>query len=274
MKTLKPTTPGRRQMTLVDRSILSERKGEKSLLRGKISRAGRSRKGSITVRRRGGGHKRKYRFVDFKREKFDIPGVVKSVEYDPNRSAYIVLICYKDGEKRYVLAPEGIKVGDEIMSSQKKIERRVGSRLLLKHIPLSSFVYNIEMSPGGGGKMVRSAGSYAILQARENGFAQLEMSSGEVRLVPENCMASIGQVSNIEHGAVKIGKAGRSRWLGIRPHVRGKAMVPKDHPHGGGEGGSPIGLKHPKTKWGKPAFGVRTRKKHKKSNRLILKRRK
>lgn len=246
----------------------------KKLLKPKPSRAGRSRQqGKITVRHRGGGHKKKYRIIDFKRDKFDIPAKVERIEYDPNRSANIALVCYKDGERRYILAPDKFKTKHQIITS-KKTEIKIGNRMQLKNIPVGTLVYNIEMEPGKGGQVARSAGSWVQMQGCENRLAQLKMPSSEIRLVSEQCFASIGQVSNPQHNSRRIGKAGRKRWMGWRPTVRGSAMNPVDHPHGGGEGRAPIGLKHPKTPWGKPALGKKTRKKKKKSNRRIVKRRK
>ncbi len=275
MKTYKPRTPGRRGMTKADDSQLT--KGVKpfeKLLKTKKSKAGRS-KGRITVRHKGGGHKRKYRVIDFKRTtKLGIPAKVQSIEYDPNRSAFIALIEYQDKEKNYILAPQDLKKGDEIIADEKA-SLRVGNRMLLKNIPVGTFVYNIELNPGQGGKIVRSAGDSAQVMAIEGGYAQLTLPSGEVRMILEKAMASIGSLSKPEHTFVKFGKAGRKRWLGIRPTVRGSAMVPADHPHGGGEGKAPIGLrKGPKTPWGKQAFGVKTRKKKKYSDKFIIKKRK
>lgn len=247
----------------------------KKLLKTKKSKAGRSKQGRITVRHKGGGHKRKYREIDFKRvDKINIPAKVESIEYDPNRSSYIALIVYKDGEKRYILAPQDLKISDEIITAEKAVLKSA-NRMFIKNVPVGTFVYNIELIPGQGGKIVRSAGTSAQVAAVEGGYAQLVFPSGEVRVIQENCMVSIGSLSNPEHGFVNLGKAGRSRWLGIRPTVRGSAMNPVDHPHGGGEGRAPIGIrKGPKTPWGKKAFGVKTRKKKKHSNKFIIKRRK
>ena len=272
LKTYKPTTPSRRFMRGVDFSILTKKKPEKSLTLPIKKRSGRSKStGGITTRHRGGGHKRMYRLVDFKRDKFDIESEVQALEYDPNRTAFIALVKYADGEKRYIIAPHGIKVGDKIISSKNKIEAKIGNRMPLKYIPVGSFVYEVELVPGKGSQMVRSAGSMAQLQALEKGMAQLRLPSKEIRNVSANCLATIGQVSNIDHENIILGKAGRKRWRGIRPATRGKAMNPKDHPHGGGEGRSPIGLIHPKTPWGKPALGYKTRKKGKKSDKMIIK---
>ena len=276
MKIYRPTTPSRRGMTKIDDEQLTKNvRPFKKLLKAKKSKAGRSRKGRITVRHKGGGHKRKYRKIDFKRlDKFGIPVKIKSIEYDPNRSANIALVVYKDGEKRYVLAPQDLKIDDEIISDEKTV-LKPGNRMFLKNIPVGTFVYNVELIPGQGGKIAKSAGNSVQVMAVEGGRAQLTLPSGEVRMVSEKAMASIGVLSNPEHGFVNLGKAGRSRWLGIRPTVRGSAMNPVDHPHGGGEGRAPIGLKKgPKTPWGKKAYGVKTRKKKKYSDKLILKRRK
>lgn len=275
MKVYKPTTPGRRGMSKSDDKQLTKKvKPFKKLLKTKKSRAGRSKQGKITVRHRGGGHKKKYRLIDFKREKFGVPAKIQSLEYDPNRSAYIALVAYKDGEKRYILAPQDLKEGDEVIADEKTV-LKPGNRMFLKNIPVGTFVYNIEILPGQGGKIVRSAGEAAQVMAVEGGHAQLTLPSGEIRMIPEKAMASIGALSKSEHIFVKLGKAGRSRWKSIRPTVRGSAMVPADHPHGGGEGKAPIGLrKGPKTPWGKRAYGVKTRKKKKYSNKFILKKRK
>jgi large subunit ribosomal protein L2 len=262
-------------MTKADDSQLTKKvKPFKKLLKTKKSKAGRSRQGKITVRHKGGGHKRKYRMIDFKRDKIGISAKVQSIEYDPNRSCYIALTIYKDGEKRYILAPQDLKINDEIVADEKT-SLKPGNRMVLRNIPVGTFVYNIELIAGQGGKIVRSAGDSAQVMAVEGGYAQLTLPSGEIRMVSEKAMASIGVLSNPEHGFVKLGKAGRKRWLGIRPTVRGSAMVPADHPHGGGEGKAPVGLKKgPKTPWGKKAFGVKTRKKKKYSNKFIIKRRK
>lgn len=274
MKTYKPTTPGRRQMSTTDFSRLARKKPEKNLVIGLRKRAGRDRRGQISVRHRGGGHKRKYRIIDFKRSKYDIPAWVVSIEYDPNRSAFIALLNYIDGEKSYILAPEEIQEGDKVLSSSKKVEARPGNRMPLSEIPDSSLIYNIELHPGRGGKIVRAAGGSAILMGKEGKYAQVKLPSGEIRNILKTCAATLGSLSNPEHENIKIGKAGRKRWLGKRPNVRGKAQNPVDHPHGGGEGNQPIGLKYPKTPWGKPALGVKTRRKKKYSDRLIVKRRK
>lgn len=273
LKKFKATTPGRRHMTVASFEEITTDKPLKSLTKFLKNKAGRGSSGTISVRHRGGGHKRLYRMVDFKRDKLDIVGKVVSVEYDPNRTAYIMLVNYMDGEKRYHLAPHGIEVGDEIRTAPKtKIKK--GNRLMIKNIPVGFNVYNIEMQKGKGGQIVKSAGASAQLVSTEGDKnAQVKMPSGEIRYIPMECYASIGIVSNIEHGNIKIGKAGRSRWMRKRPTVRGKAMNPCDHPHGGGEGGCPIGLKYPKTPWGMPALGKKTRKKQQ-SDKMILKRRK
>lgn len=273
LKVYKPTTAGRRGTSKVETSALTKKEPEKKLTKYLKEKAGRSA-GKITVRHKGGGVKRLYRKVDFKQNKYDIPAKVEALEYDPNRSAWIALICFSDGEKRYILAPQDLKVGDKILFSKNKIEAKPGNRMPLKYIPTGYFVHNIELSPGTGGKIVRAAGTGAVLMTLEKGLAQLKLPSGEIRLVSENCLASVGQVSNPDWRLVRWGKAGRMRLRGIRPSVRGKAMNPVDHPHGGGEGHCPIGLVHPKTPWGKPALGVKTRKKGKWSDKYILKRRK
>lgn len=272
LKILKPTTPGRRGMTLVDTSNLSKVRPFKKLISIKKSKAGRS-KGRITVRHQGGQEKKFYRKIDFKQDKFDIPAKVKTLEYDPNRSSWIALLCYADGEKRYIIAPEGIKVGDQILNSKNKIEAKTGNRMPLKHIPIGMQVHNVELVPGQGGKIVRSAGNSAMLMAVFDGFAQIKLPSTERRLVKEDCLATCGPIGNADWRYVNWGKAGRMRHRGIRPSVRGKAMAPVAHPHGGGEGHSPIGLVHPKTPWGKTALGVKTRKKKKWTNKYIVQRR-
>jgi len=267
-----PVTPGQRQMVVQDYSVLTKKEPEKSLTLPLKKTGGRNRDGRITVRHRGGGEKRKYRIVDFGQEKMGIPAKVEAIEYDPNRSAFIMLLCYKDGERRYRLAPDGIKVGDEVICDEKA-PLKIGNRMKLKHIPLGSFVYNVELWPGQGGRIARSAGSSAQLLSREDGWAILQLPSKEIRKVSEECFATLGKVSNPDHKSEVLGKAGKSRHRGRRPAVRGSAMNPCDHPHGGGEGKAPIGLKHPKTPWGKPALGVKTRKK-KWTDKLIIKRRK
>lgn len=272
IKVYKRNNAGRRNMSIVKPDELSNVKPEKSLTVGVAKTSGRSG-GKISVRHKGGGHKKRYRVVDFKQDKLGIPGTVKSIEKDPFRSALIALVVYADGEKRYVLATEGIKEGSEIISD-KKASFKNGNRMQIKNIPVGTVISNIEMTKGAGGQMARSAGTSVTLMGNEGKMAQLKMSSGEIRLVSNECFATIGQVSNFEHGSIRIGKAGKSRWLGRRPVVRGSAMNPVDHPHGGGEGAQPVGLKYPKTPWGKIALGKKTRKKKKHSNKFIVKRRK
>lgn len=270
IKIYKGTTPGRRNMSGYSFAEITTGKPEKKLVKGGRKMAGRNNQGKITIRHQGGGHKQLYRMVDFKqRDKVAIPGTVISVEYDPNRTARIMLVRYADGEKRYHLAPEGISVGTVIMAKEKA-KVKVGNRMALKNIPQGYEIHNIELSANRGGQIVRSAGSKARVVAVEGDYAQIEMPSGEVRIIDKNCFASIGTVSNIEHNIIKIGKAGRNRWKGIKPTVRGKAMNPIDHPHGGGEGNQPIGLPQPRTPWGMPALGLKTRKR-KYSDRMILK---
>ncbi|MDA1215544.1 MAG: 50S ribosomal protein L2 [Chloroflexi bacterium] len=259
LKDLRPTSPGQRAAVRPDFSEVTESKPFKALTKGKHSSGGRNVRGKITVRHRGGGHKRLLRDIDFKRDKFGVPGKVESVEYDPNRSSRIVLVLYADGERRYHLASSVLKVGDKLMSGPDA-EIKAGNALPLRLIPTGTMVHNVELQPGKGGQMARSAGTGAQLLAREEKFCLLRLPSGEVRKVLGTCMATIGQVGNAEHGNTSLGKAGRSRHLGIRPTVRGSAMNPNDHPHGGGEGRSGIGMKHPKTPWGKPALGPRTRR--------------
>lgn len=271
IKIYKRNTAGRRNMSRVESELLSEGKPEKSLLFKKKSKAGRSW-GKIAVRHQGGGHKQKLRLVDFKQDKFGVPGVIASIERDPNRSGFIALINYRDGEKRYVLAVEGMAKGKEIVSGPEA-PVKPGNRAMVKNIPIGTIISNVELFPGRGGQIIRSAGSGAILTAVEEKTAQLKMASGEIRLIDSDCYATIGQVSNFEHNTINIGKAGRSRWMGIRPGVRGSAMNPVDHPHGGGEGRQGIGLKHPKTPWGKPALGKKTRERKRYSNKYIIKRR-
>ena len=273
VKTVKPTTPGQRQKSVSTFEEITKSKPEKSLVRPLKKSGGRNNKGRITSRRRGGGHKRQYRIIDFKRNKFDIPAKVVAIEYDPNRSARIALLHYTDGEKRYILSPYGIKVGDQVISSQKKAPLKIGNCLPLSKIPSGLFVHNVELVPGKGAQMVRSAGVGAQVLAKDAGMVTLKLPSGEVRMVGEKCMVTIGEVGNKSHETVKIGKAGRSRWFGRRPKVRGVAMNPVDHPMGGGEGKS-SGGRHPTTPWGKPTKGYKTRKKNKTSNRYITKRRK
>ena len=272
IKSFKPTTPSRRNMSVVDYSVLSKVAPEKSLLAPKNKRSGRNSYGRITVRHRGGGNRRKYRLVDFKRQKFGVEATVKTLEYDPNRTAHIALIEYTDGTKSYILAPVGLKVGDKVVSGPDA-DIKVGNALPLVNIPVGTFIHNVELYPGKGAQLARSAGNMAQLMAKENKLALLRLPSGELRNVPETCMATIGQVSNIDHANVKIGKAGRKRNMGWRPTVRGSVMNPNDHPHGGGEGKSPVGRPGPVTPWGKPALGYKTRKTHKSSDKLIIKRR-
>lgn len=270
IKVYKPTTPGRRNMSGYSFDEITKKRPEKSLTVKKTRKAGRNNQGRITVRHQGGGHKQLYRVIDFKqRDKINIPGKVTAVEYDPNRTAYIMLVTYADGEKRYHIAPEKIKVGKEIIAKEKA-KADIGNRMALKHVPPGYFVHNVELKLGRGGQIIRSAGSKGRVVAVEGEYAQVELPSGEVRLVDKNCFATIGTVSNAEHSNIKIGKAGRSRWKGKRPSVRGKVMNPNDHPHGGGEGLQSIGLKNPKTPWGMPALGFKTRRR-KYSDKLIVK---
>jgi large subunit ribosomal protein L2 len=271
VKTFKPVTPSRRGMTVSDFSEITAREPEKSLVTGLRKRGGRNARGKVTTRHRGGGAKRAYRLIDFKRDKFGVPARVATIEYDPNRSARIALLHYADGEKRYILAPVGLQVGDEVVSGPEA-EVRPGNALPLANIPVGTTVHNVELYPGRGGQMVRSAGAGAQLLAKEGNYATLRMPSGEVRMVLQTCMATVGQVGNLDHSNVKLGKAGRKRWLGIRPTVRGSAMSPRDHPHGGGEGRSPIGKDAPRTPWGEKALGVKTRR-NKRTNALIVRRR-
>ena len=270
IKKFKPTSPGRRFVTVSTFEEITTTEPEKSLLVPLKKTGGRNNKGRITVRHRGGGHKRMYRIIDFKRDKDGIPAKVATIEYDPNRSARIALLHYADGEKRYIIAPLGLEVGMTVVSGPDA-DIKVGNALPLRNIPLGTMVHNLELYPGGGAKLVRSAGAAAQVMAKEGKYAHIRMPSGEMRLLLQDCRATIGQVGNVEHENVTIGKAGRSRWLGIRPTVRGVVMNPVDHPHGGGEGRSPIG-RNPVTPWGKPALGARTRRK-KPSDRLIVKRR-
>ena len=272
IKSYNPYTPSRRNMTGSDFSEITKSTPEKSLLASKKKTAGRNNQGKITVRHHGGGNRQKYRLIDFKRNKEGIPAKVIGIEYDPNRTANIALICYADGEKAYILAPQGLTDGMTVMNGAEA-EIRVGNCLPLSAIPVGTQVHNIELYPGKGGQMVRSAGNSAQLMAKEGKYATLRLPSGEMRMVPIICRATIGQVGNIEHGLVNIGKAGRKRHMGIRPTVRGSVMNPNDHPHGGGEGRAPIGRSGPSTPWGKPAMGLKTRKKNKQSNKMIVRRR-
>ncbi|MCL2169966.1 MAG: 50S ribosomal protein L2 [Defluviitaleaceae bacterium] len=269
----RPYTPSRRHMTSLDFSEITTNKPEKSLTVHLKKYSGRNNQGKITVRHRGGGHKVKYRIIDFKRLKDDIPATVKTIEYDPNRTANIALLAYADGEKRYIIAPASLKVGDKLMNGPNA-EIHVGNCLPLTHIPLGSTIHNIEMKPGKGAQMVRSAGGSAQLMAREGKYATVRLPSGETRMVPVLCRATLGAIGNSDHELVKIGKAGRKRHMGIRPTVRGSVMNPNDHPHGGGEGKAPIGRSAPSTPWGKPALGYKTRKKNKQSNKYIVSKRK
>jgi len=271
IKTYKPTSPGRRGMTVSTFEEVTHTEPERSLLRPLRKRSGRNVHGRITVRRRGGGHKRQYRLIDFTRDKVGIPARVTSIEYDPNRSARIALLVYADGEKRYIIAPLGLQVGDTVMSG-KGAEIRVGNALSLERIPLGTLVHNIELYPGRGGQMVRSAGTSAQVLAKEGEYVTLRLPSGEMRLVRKECMATVGEVGNVDHGNIKLGKAGRKRWLGRRPSVRGSAMSPRDHPHGGGEGRSPVGMPSPKSPWGKKTLGKKTRR-NKATDKYIVRRR-
>lgn len=274
VKVYRPTTPGRRRTSvLMSTDITKNKKPEKRLIVSGKNFAGRNNQGRITVRHHGGGARKKVRIIDYKRDKFDIPAKVASIEYDPNRNARIALLNYVDGEKRYMIAPQELKVGEKVMSSQKLIELKIGNAMPLSVVPPGMFVYNVEMTPGKGAQLARSAGNGIYLMGIDAGKAQLKMPSGEIRLVSDKCLATIGSVSNPDFKNIRWGKAGRMRHRGIRPTVRGKVMNPVDHPHGGGEGSNPIGLKNPKTPWGKPALGVKTRKKGKKSNDMILRRR-
>lgn len=274
VKLYKPTSPGRRIQSVTDYSGLTKKaKSPKKLVQYKSKSAGRNNSGKITVRHRGGGARKKVRVIDYLRtDKMDIPAKVESVEYAPGRSSFISLLSYKDGEKRYVIAPHGIKVGDTVITSEKA-DPKTGNRMMLKNIPVGTFIHDIELEPGKSGMIAKSAGSYAILRAVEGGYALLKMPSGEIRKVHDKSMATVGQVSNTDWENVRIGKAGRKRHMGWRPSVRGKVMNPVDHPHGGGEGQNPIGLKYPKTPWGKHALGVRTRDKKKPSGKFIIQRR-
>ena len=272
IRTYNPYTPSRRHMTGSDFSEITKSTPEKSLTVSKNSKAGRNAQGKITVRHRGGGAKRKYRIIDFKRYKDGIPATVKSIEYDPNRTANIALICYADGQKAYIIAPNGLQVGTVLMNGPEA-EIKLGNCLPLAQIPVGTMVHNIELHPGKGGQLVRSAGNAAQLMAKEGKYATLRLPSGEMRLVPIQARATVGQVGNIDHELINIGKAGRKRHMGIRPTVRGSVMNPNDHPHGGGEGRAPIGRSGPMTPWGKPALGYKTRKKNKQSNKMIVRRR-
>ena len=272
IKTYKPTSNGRRNMSVVDYSVLSKVKPERSLLAKKSKNAGRNSYGRITVRHHGGGNRQKYRSIAFKRNKFGMSATVLTLEYDPNRSAFIALVQYEDGEKRYIIAPVGVKVGD-VIESGETADIRPGNALPLSAIPVGTYIHNVELYPGKGAQLARSAGVMAQLMAKEGNLAMIRLPSSEMRYVPMNCMATIGQVGNIDHANEKIGKAGRKRHMGWRPQVRGSVMNPCDHPHGGGEGKSPIGRPGPVTPWGKPALGYKTRAKHNRSDKFIVKRR-
>ena len=271
LKQYRPTSPGRRSMTSSSFEEITKSKPEKSLLAPLKKKGGRSNQGKIAVRHRGGGAKRRLRIIDFKRDKLGVPGRVAAIEYDPNRSARIALIFYADGEKRYILAPNDLNV-DDVIKSGEGAELKPGNALPLKSIPTGTMIHNIEMQPGKGGQLVRSAGAAAQLMAKEGEYALIRMPSSEVRRIRSNCLATIGQVGNLDHRSISLGKAGRKRWMGWRPTVRGSAMNPSDHPHGGGEGRAPIGLPGPKTPWGKPALGYRTRK-SKPGDKMIVRRR-
>ena len=271
IKQYKPTSPGRRNMSVSDYSEITRSYPEKSLVEALPKKAGRNSDGHVTTRHQGGGNKRQYRVIDFKRQKAGVEAIVKTLEYDPNRSAFIALIEYTDGEKAYIIAPQGLKVGDKVVSGAEA-DITVGNALPLTNIPTGTFIHNVELYPGRGAQLARSAGIMAQLMAKENGMALLRLPSGELRNVPAACMATIGQVSNTDHINVKIGKAGRKRHMGVRPTVRGSVMNPNDHPHGGGEGKSPVGRPGPVTPWGKPALGYKTRKHKKSSDKLIVKR--
>ncbi|EOD00993.1 50S ribosomal protein L2 [Caldisalinibacter kiritimatiensis] len=272
IKKFKPTSPGLRQMTVSTFEEITKKEPEKSLLAPLTKKAGRNSQGKITVRHRGGGVKRKYRIIDFKRNKDGVPGKVAAIEYDPNRTANIALIHYADGEKRYIIAPYKLKVGD-IIESGENVDIKIGNALPLRSIPVGTTIHNIELKPGKGGQLVRSAGNSAQLVAKEGKYAQVKLPSGEVRMIHVECRATIGQVGNIDHENITVGKAGRKRHMGIRPTVRGSVMNPNDHPHGGGEGRAPIGRPSPVTPWGKPTLGYKTRKKNKKSDKFIVRRR-
>jgi len=270
VKFYRPTSPGRRDMSVSTFQEITRSKPERSLVTPLHQKAGRNSRGVITVRHRGGGHKRRYRIIDFRRDKHGVPGRVESIEYDPNRSARIALVIYEDGERRYILAPVNLAVGDNVMSGPTA-DIRPGNALPIQSIPLGTVIHNIELYPGRGGQLVRSAGNSAQLLAKEGNMSQIRLPSGEVRYIDIKCYATIGQVSNPDHANITIGKAGRKRWLGRRPTVRGSAMDPSSHPHGGGEGGAPIGMPSPKTPWGKPALGKKTRR-NKRTEKMIVRR--
>ncbi|MDP6109417.1 MAG: 50S ribosomal protein L2 [Rhodospirillales bacterium] len=271
LRNYKPTSPGRRALVLVDKSHLWKGKPEKSLTEGLNGKGGRNNKGRITARRRGGGHKRRYRIIDFKRRKFDVSATVERLEYDPNRSAFIALIKYDDGELSYILAPQRLQPGDQVISGEQ-VDIKPGNAMPMANIPVGTIIHNVELKIGGGGQLSRSAGTYVQLIGKDQGYAQLRLTSGEIRIVRAECMATIGAVSNSDKANIKLSKAGRNRWLGKRPSVRGVAMNPVDHPHGGGEGRT-SGGRHPVSPWGKPTKGKRTRS-NKKTDRLIIRRRK
>lgn len=271
IKIYRPTSAGRRNTSVSAFTEITRSKPERSLLAPLHNKGGRNNRGVVTMRHQGGGHKRRYRIIDFRRDKRDVPGRVETIEYDPNRSARIALIVYQDGERRYILAPAEIRVGDSVMSGPNA-EVRPGNALPIRNIPLGTVIHNIELYPGRGGQLVRSAGNSAQLLAKEGALAQVRLPSGEVRYIDINCLATVGTVSNSDHSNLSLGKAGRRRWLGIRPSVRGIAMDPSAHPHGGGEGRSPVGMKAPKTPWGKPALGKKTRR-NKNTNKFIVRRR-
>jgi large subunit ribosomal protein L2 len=269
LKTFKPTSPGRRALVLVDRAELWKGRPEKTLVEGLSKKGGRNNHGRITMRRRGGGAKRLYRMVDFKRRKLDMLATVLRIEYDPNRTAFIALVQYEDGEKSYILAPQRLAEGDKVVSSRKGADIKPGNCMPLRTMPVGTIIHNVEMKPEKGGQIARSAGAYCQLVGRDGGHAQIRLKSGEMRLIPDACMATVGAVSNQDHMNINLGKAGRNRWLGKRPSVRGVAMNPVDHPHGGGEGRT-SGGRHPVTPWGKPTKGARTRKKNKPSDKMII----
>jgi large subunit ribosomal protein L2 len=272
LKKFKPNTPSTRQLVIVDRSGLHKGKPVKTLTQGLTKKAGRNNDGRITARRRGGGHKRLYRIVDFKRRKFDVPATVERIEYDPNRTAFIALIKYEDGELSYIVAPQRLAVGDQVISTEGRADIKPGNAMPMSNIPIGTIIHNVEMKSGKGAQIARSAGNYVQLVGRDGGYAQLKLNSGELRMVRAECMATIGAVSNPDQSNIKLGKAGRKRWLGKRPAVRGVAMNPVDHPHGGGEGRT-SGGRHPVTPWGKPTKGKRTRRPKKASDKLIIRRR-
>jgi len=273
IKKYNPTSNGRRGMSVVDFAEITTDTPEKSLLQPLHKKGGRNNQGKITTRHQGGGHKRQYRVIDFKRDKDGIPGRVATIEYDPNRTANIALVNYVDGEKRYILAPKGLEVGQEVYSGPEA-DIKIGNALPLANIPVGTVVHNIELKPGRGGQLVRSAGAEAQVLGKEGKYVLVRLMSGEVRQILATCRATVGQVGNLEHELVNVGKAGRSRWMGIRPTVRGSVMNPNDHPHGGGEGKAPIGRKSPMSPWGKPTLGAKTRKKNKASDKFIVRRRK